>query len=523
MLKVKIDNIDLKVPEGSSVMEAAKMAGIVIPSMCHKKGYSNHPSCMVCLVKDNFSGKLFPSCAVKVTEGMHIITMDNEIHEARKDALELMMSDHVGDCEAPCRNACPVFMDIPKMNRLIASGRFDEAVKVVKEEMALPLILGYICDAPCEKVCRRAQVDEAVSICRLTKVVADIDLKNEQTWYPPKENPSGKNVAVVGAGPAGLACAFHLIKYGHQCVIFEKEEIAGGSLLQISKEKLPREAMDAEVGFIKSYGVEIFTNKVVDKNFFENELLKQFDAIVLATGNIQNLGPGFPGMEYNESGLIANPVTYETWHKGVFACGSIVRKQNMAVKAVARGKAAARSVNLYLHGKQPEMVNRKFNSKFGKLKPEEFGEYLKESSVDKKLMPGTNEFDGFSKEITMIEAKRCMHCDCRKSSNCKLRQYSDEYKIDRRKYPGEGRKTIRKKFNHELIVYEQEKCIKCGLCVDIVKSKKELTGLSFVGRGFDVRVGVPFNETLGEALQHTAILCAESCPTGAIALKQETK
>jgi len=523
MLKLKINNAQIEVPDGSTVMEAAKLAGVDIPSMCYKKGYSNHPSCMICLVKDSFTNKLFPSCAVAATEGMHIITMDDEIHEARKDALELLMSDHVGDCEAPCRVACPAFMDIPKMNRLIAVGKFAEALRIVKEEIALPLILGYVCPAPCEKVCRRAPIDEAVSICQLKKFVAAEDLKSGQPWYPPKEKPSGKKVAIIGAGPAGLACAFHLTRNGHQCMVFDKEEKAGGSLLQVPTDILPAEVLNSEVDFIKSYGVEFSLGKSIDIGLIENELQQKYDAIVLAVGDIEKNELEALGLDYQQSELIANPETFETDRSGIFACGSILRKQKMAVKALAQGKAAARSVNQFLNGIKPEKVSKKFNSKFGKLKPEEQQEYLKEASDDKRLSPALGHLTGFSSEEAILEATRCMHCDCRKPITCKLRQYADDYQIDRRTYLSGDRKSIKKEFNHNLIVYEQEKCIRCGLCVDIVKSEKELVGLAFVGRGFDVRIDIPFNDTMDKAFTKAALLCAESCPTGAISKKQESK
>ena len=130
--------------------------------MCYLEGTEHFTSCMVCLVKDAHTGRLFASCSVPVSEGQNIITNDAETTESRKAALELLLSEHVGDCEAPCQLVCPAHMNIPLMNRLIAKGDFARALEVVKRDIALPSILGRICPAPCEAGCRRKQVDEAV-------------------------------------------------------------------------------------------------------------------------------------------------------------------------------------------------------------------------------------------------------------------------------------------------------------------------------------------------------------------------
>ena len=519
MIKLKIDNIEVQVKEGTSVLNAAESAGISIPTMCFMEGFSNNPSCMVCLVRDKNNGDLFPSCAMEVAEGMEILSEDVEVKEARKDALELLMSDHVGDCEAPCRIGCPAFMDIPKMNRLIADGKFKEALIKVKEEIALPLILGYICQAPCEKVCRRASIDQAVSICQLKKFVASFDLNSETSYFPAKAKSSGKRVAIIGAGPAGLACAFHLTIEGHDCVIFDRNPNAGGSLRNLSETELPNQALSEEINYIKNYGVEIRLNQNVSQDYFD-KINKEFDAIVLAIGDNEGLVEIDPKVNLEYSNLNVDKNTFETNLEGVFASGSFVRKQNMAVKAVAQGKLAARSVNKYLSSEKPDKTHRMFNSKFGKLKPEEFDEYLKESTKDIRYIPKNGDLDGFTPEEAINEAKRCMHCDCRKLDNCKLRIFSDEYEVDRRTYLSKERKSIKKINNHDSIIYEPEKCIKCGLCVEIAVNDKELTGLAFVGRGFDVRVDIPFNRSMNDALTKTAAKCADACPTGAISFKE---
>ena len=119
----------------------------------------------------------------------------------------------------------------------------------------------------------------------------------------------------------------------------------------------------------------------------------------------------------------------------------------------------------------------------------------------------------------MTEAQRCMHCDCRKPVSCKLRLYADEYGAQRKRFAGPDRKRLTRSMQHETVVFEPEKCIRCGLCVEITGKTGEVTGLTFAGRGFDVKIAVPFSETIREALTIAARECIEACPTGAIAYK----
>lgn len=503
MVKLKIDNKDIEVSIGTTVLKAAESVGIQIPSMCYLDGCSNHPTCMVCMVKDKNSGKMMPSCATKVVEGMNLASEDSEVFEARKEAVELLLSDHVGDCEAPCRVACPAFMDIPKMNRLIAQGKFDEAIKVVKEEIALPHILGHICSAPCEKVCRRKDVDEALSICILKRTVAE---ESENNYLPEIKPSSGKKVALIGSGVAGLSASFHLLKAGHQCHLFEKASNVGGDLQKaIAESEMPQSVLDSEIEILQKLGLDIKLNSLIDSDNFES-IREEYDAVLIASGKntdeITNLNLEFKGEKE----------VFRTNLLDVFAFGSVLRVQKMAVKALAQGKEVAQVVNLFLEGKELESTKRKFNSRFGVLRQPEALEYLKESVEGKRK-------DIKTVDDAMAEAARCLHCDCRKMDNCKLRDCADIYQADRRKFLMGDRESLKKHFNHESIVYEPEKCIKCGLCVEIAQRNEELTGVTFIGRGFDVEMAVPFNQSINKALTQTAIECAEACPTGALALK----
>ncbi|MBU8893635.1 MAG: (2Fe-2S)-binding protein [Bacteroidales bacterium] len=520
MVEIKINNQLINVKEGTTVLKAAESLGVIIPTMCFMDGFSNHPSCMVCVVKDNKSGKLFPSCAMLVEEGMDIICDDQEVNEARKEALELLLSDHVGDCEAPCRLSCPAFMDIPKMNRLIADNKFEEALKLVKEDIALPLILGYICSAPCEGACRRKQVDNPVSICLLKRFVADVDIKKESVYLPEKKSKTNKKVAVVGSGVAGLACAFHVLKEGHDCYIFDKNNKPGGTLLNISEDELPEKALNDEIEIIKQFGAKFRLNTNITPEIFENELKKDFDTIVFATGDVDNSNLREFNLEFGKSGINTIEGTYATTIEGVFACGSALRHHKLAIRALAQGKEAAFSVNSFLAGNGSKETKRLFNSRFGKLTEIEIEEYKKESVLDDRTEPQKGKLNGFNKEEAILEAKRCLRCDCRKPKSCKLRIYAEEYDANQKKYSFGERKQIKKYLQHKEVVYESEKCIKCGLCIEIATSEKELTGLTYIGRGFSVKIDIPFNKTLSEALTVAAGKCVDACPTGALAFKK---
>ena len=514
MITLKINNKIIQVEEGTSVMKAAQAMGIDVPNMCWHNELEHFTSCMLCLVKDKSNGKLFPSCSVKATEGLDVETDDSEIKDARQTALELLLSEHVGDCEAPCQIACPAHMNIPQMNRLIAAGKFDESLAVVKRDIALPAVLGRICPAPCEGACHRKTVDEPISICLLKRFVGDEGAEPEIIPAP----KTGKKVAVIGAGPAGLAAAYYLQIKGVQVTLLDKNEKAGGLLrTAISEEILPREVLDKEIEAILNTGVEFLGGKDITKEVFET-LKKDFDSVVIATGTVPE-NADFFGLNATPKGILADKDSYQTSEKKVFAIGNVLRSSRLAVRSVGQGKEVAFSVLQYFNGQEPKGEPRIFNSRFGKLVVDEFAEYIKESVEGKRVFPATGGHSSFSKEEAIAEAERCLHCDCRAIDDCKLREYSTQYNVDQKRFKTNERRHITKQMNHGSVVYEPQKCIKCGICVRLTEKHGEKYGFTYIGRGFDVEIGIPFNEELEVGLSKIAVKVAEGCPTGAISLK----
>jgi ferredoxin len=386
---------------------------------------------------------------------------------------------------------------------------------VVKRDIALPAVLGRICPAPCESACHRKTIDEPVSICLLKRFTGD---ENELHPFPVPEL-SGMRVAIVGAGPAGLAAAYYLRLKGIDPHLFDRENLPGGQLrTAISKEILPKNVLEREINSILQTGVHFTGSYSVDDSAFE-EMKKNFDAIVVATGNVDDYTKSF-GLKGNPKGLEVNRSTYETDEKGVFAVGNVLRSSKLAIRSLGQGKEVAFSVWQYLNSKTITGEPRLFNSRFGRLHQTEFAEYLKESLPHRKIFPEANS-KGFSPEEAVKEAQRCMHCDCRAAGDCKLRDYSGFYLADQKRFQSSPRRAMTKNFQTKEIVYEPQKCIKCGICVRLTEKYREKLGLTYIGRGFDIEIDIPFHDSLDAALTVTATLVAEKCPTGALSKKEE--
>ncbi len=519
MPRLTIDDREIDVPTGSTVLDAAKALGIDIPTLCFLPGRPAETACMVCVVRVEGRPSLVPACATRAEEGMRVASGSDEVREARRDALELLLSEHAGDCLAPCMRACPARMDIPRMIRQIAAGRLRDALVTVKRRIALPAVLGRICPAPCEGACRRRPIDAAVSVCLLKRHVADVDLASEAPWQPGRPTASGKRVAIVGAGPTGLATAFHLLQAGHAATLFDDREQPGGMLRHGTPEKdLPRDILDTEIRLIASLGAEIRPGVRIGRDRSLEDLRKEFDAVAIAAGE-QKGGNPF-GLAQAPAGIRADAATFATGTPGVFAGGNALRAQKLAIRAVAHGLGMAVSIGEYLAGREPTGEAKPFTSVLARVSEAERAHLLVGASGAKRTEPGDVAGSGLAEAEAKAEAARCLHCDCRKLDACGLKTWAERYGARPGRYAGARRPFVRQ-LHPGGVVYEPGKCIACGICVRIAAEAREPLGLAFIGRGFNVRVGVPFGGTIAEGLTKAAADCVKSCPTGALAFAEK--
>jgi NADPH-dependent glutamate synthase beta subunit-like oxidoreductase/ferredoxin/NAD-dependent dihydropyrimidine dehydrogenase PreA subunit len=195
----------------------------------------------------------------------------------------------------PCKYTCPAGIDVPRYIRFIREKRYPEALAVIREKVPFPAVLGYVCHHPCETVCRRGELNEAIAIRELKRFAAEND---SRLWEKNsrKAPPTGKRVAIIGSGPAGLTAAFYLSRLGHSVTVFEAMALPGGMLrVGIPEYRLPREVLDAEIKEIENAGVEIRTKtKIASLEALREE---GYQAILVALGTHQGQKLAIPGAD----------------------------------------------------------------------------------------------------------------------------------------------------------------------------------------------------------------------------------
>lgn len=328
MFKITIDGVEIQAAPDTTILEAAKSVGIEIPTLCHDKRIEAYGACGICVVEAVGVPKLLRACSTKISDGMVINTQSERAVKSRKFALDMLLSNHTGDCKAPCSLGCPAGTDCQGYVGLIANGEYEEALKLIKKKIPLPAAIGRVCPHPCQTACRRALVEDPIQIAYLKSFVADIDLESENTYVPELAPLNGKEVSVIGGGPAGLTAAYFLRIKGYNVKIYDKMPKMGGMLRYgIPQYRLPKELLDKEIKLIEDLGIEMLNNKTLGVDFTIDSLKAESDAVVVAVGawksspmrvEGENLDGVYGGIDFLRSVIEGNPFDIG---KKVAVCG----------------------------------------------------------------------------------------------------------------------------------------------------------------------------------------------------------
>ena len=561
MPTLTIDNRAVPFERGETILQVASRAGISIPTLCNLKAIEPPTSCYVCVVKIQGKSIMAPSCATLAEDGMILESSSEEVRHYRRRALELLLSEHAGDCEGPCRRICPADLDIPVMAKHIVEGNLYAAVSTVRERLALPGVLGHICPAPCQKGCVRVHADGAVSIRELHKGIAAASL-NSAVPGPRPALSSGKRVTIIGAGPAGISSAYYLSLLGHACTIVDEREAPGGMLRYgIDRAVLPLKILDQEIDVIRALGVEFRMGCKISDQRALDELIQYSDAIIFATGTQTPDQPWPFAIKASPKGIAVDPKTFASSSNNIFACGGAIAVCKMAVRAVGQGRHTADSVHHFLsHRIVGAAWSPRYDSHLGKLAPEELQQLIS-TDLAHSLAPAasdaglnersnlflteptelteqgnnpqnpvnpvkknevTGKVDSFP-AATVAAAARCLQCDCGKKHTCALRAYAQEYEAHRDQYRTGARKHVVRKRHASGLVHEPGKCIDCGRCIGITAAEHVQPGLAFGNRGFDVAVKAPFSADMDIAMGSALNRCIAACPVGALWKENGTK
>ena len=301
-ISITIDNKTYKTESGKTILEVARENGITIPTLCYDESISHNTSCFVCVVKDTKSGRFMPSCASLAIDGMVIESESDEVRDMRRTALNLLLSEHTGDCEAPCTMACPAHANVEEYVRAGRNRDMLEALKIIKQRIPLPMSIGRVCPRFCEKDCRRNVIDKAVAINDFKRLAADMYY---ETYMEELPDLNGKKVGIVGAGPAGLAVAYFLRLNGIASDLYDKMPKPGGMLRYgIPEYRLPKKILDTEIAhFDKMGGIDIHCNRTLGKDITIEELTEKYDAVAVTIGSWKPSPMRAEGEELAEGGI----------------------------------------------------------------------------------------------------------------------------------------------------------------------------------------------------------------------------
>ncbi len=453
---LSVDGVRVSVPRGSTVLDAVRAAGAAVPTLCHLKGRPPQSACGVCVV-EAMPGRLVPSCSCPAEDGMEILTASPAAASARRAAMALLLSEHSGDCRAPCARACPAGLDVMGAVRLMEAGDMQGALALVLETLPFPGLMAASCAGYCERMCRRAGLDSPLGIRAMHAEMDRAEADGARAgMVSPEASPesSAGSVTIRGDGLSALSAAFFLMRGGFAVTV------SGDCLdaLRVSPSFTPRiaAALERELRILELAGCRFG---------------------VPAAG-------AAPGGGTPDRVMELRPAEAE-WR--------------VPARAVARGRLAALS---FMGG--AGSARRPFETVITDVSKEELAALEAGERAGAHLRPAGG---------------RCLSCGCPKEKGCRLRLAAEGMGADRGRFPGR-RIPVRRRvvaMGTPALVVEPGKCIRCGICVRLSAGTR--FPLQFIGRGFTVEVGGFESYGRPECAAAFRKIAAE-CPTGCLSWEE---
>ncbi len=280
-VKLTINGTLVTAKKGETVLQAAKRAGIDIPALCNVEDMAPWGACRLCLIEVEGWSKLQAACTTWVENGLVVRTETPRVRAKRESYLKMYLSDHDAYCEAPCSSACPTHIDIPAFLARIEDGDFAGASAIVTDDLPFPGVLGRVCPRYCEPECRRGQVDDPIAICALHRAAGD-----RSPARLTRGADTGKRVAVIGGGPAGLSAAWYLTRAGHAVTIYDRNDKPGGMLrYSVPAFRLPESVLERELEPLWQAGVRFVDGVALGSEVTLEGLLQAgIDAVFVGVG-----------------------------------------------------------------------------------------------------------------------------------------------------------------------------------------------------------------------------------------------
>ena len=286
-------NLNIEILTQAEIEEMTGRPGNFRVKVLKKARYVDIKKCNAC-------GECVKVCPVRVPNDFNRgLDTTTAIRKVYAQAVPNAFLIDKGEGKSPCKMACPAGVNAHGYVALIAKGKFEEALALVRQTNPFPAICGRICHHPCEDQCLRGQIDGAVAVCALKRFVADRESYQRMAPPPEIKEKRPEKVAVIGAGPAGLTAAYDLALTGYGVTVFEASSMPGGMLsAAIPEYRLPKAVVGADVNYIRSAGVEIVTNTRLGEDVSLDDLRgKGFDAVLLAVGASQGRMLNIPGAD----------------------------------------------------------------------------------------------------------------------------------------------------------------------------------------------------------------------------------